>query len=45
LDRKDSIALGEGRSNAFIVFPKRRKEGDCWEIEKVLTEWVMKRSA
>ncbi len=27
MDHKDSITLGEGRGNAFIVFPKRgRKE-------------------
>jgi len=26
LDLKESITLGEGRGNAFIVFPKRRRE-------------------
>jgi len=26
LDSKDSITLGEGRGNAFIMFPKRQRK-------------------
>jgi hypothetical protein len=26
---KDSITLGEGRGNTFIMFPKERRKGDC----------------
>ena len=26
---KDNITLGEGRGNAFITFPKKRRKGDC----------------
>jgi RNA-directed DNA polymerase len=26
---KDSITLGEGRGNAFIMFLKKRRKGDC----------------
>jgi RNA-directed DNA polymerase len=33
LDLKENKALGEGRGNAFIMFPKERRVGDCEMLE------------
>jgi len=41
LNLKDSITLGEGRGNAFIVFPKRGRKEIAVEARNSMEIWEL----